>query len=75
MKYTSTSLRSEIAEIKNLLLNISASKRGQKQRKHKDTEVSSTLSAKQGGETYMEVYDEIAHDMETSWNSMCESKS
>jgi hypothetical protein len=23
----------------------------------------------------MEVYDEIAHDMETSWNSMCESES
>jgi predicted nucleic acid-binding Zn-ribbon protein len=47
----STSLRSEIAEIKNLILNISANKIGRKQRKNKDSEVASTSSAEQGGET------------------------
>jgi hypothetical protein len=70
-----TSLNYEIAEIKNLLLNMSANKRGRKQRIHKDTEVALTSSAEQGGKKSMEVYDEIAHDMETSWNSMCESES
>jgi hypothetical protein len=38
----STSLRSEMAEIKNLILNMSADKRGRKQQKHKDAEVAST---------------------------------
>jgi hypothetical protein len=44
-------------------------------RKHKDSEVALTSSLEQGGDKSMEVYDEIAHDMETSWNSMCESES
>jgi hypothetical protein len=50
MTKMSTSLRSEMAEIKNLILNMSANKRGRKQRKHKDSEVASTSSAEQGGE-------------------------
>jgi hypothetical protein len=70
MMQMSTSLLSEMAEIKNIILNMSANKRGRKQRKRKDSEVASTSSAEQGGETSMEVYDEISHDMETSWNSM-----
>jgi predicted nucleic acid-binding Zn-ribbon protein len=74
MTQVSTSLRSEMAEIKNMILNMSANKRGQQQLKHKDSEVASTSSTEQGGGKYMEVYDEIAHNMETSWNSMCESK-
>jgi hypothetical protein len=49
MTQMSTSFCSEIAEIKNLLLDISANKRGRKQWKHKDTEVASTSSAGQGG--------------------------
>jgi hypothetical protein len=53
---------------------MSANKRGLKQRKQKDSEVESTSLAEQGGENYMEVCDEIAHDMEMSWNSVCESK-
>jgi hypothetical protein len=53
---------------------MSANKRGRKQLNHKDAELASTSSAEQGGEKSMEVYDEIAHDMETSWNSMCEFK-
>jgi chromosome segregation ATPase len=72
---TSTSLSSEIAEIKNLTLNMSANKRGQIQRKHNYSEVASKSSAEQGGEKSIEVYGEIAHDMETSWNSMCEPES
>jgi molecular chaperone GrpE (heat shock protein) len=67
MKQMSTSLRSEIAEIKNLFLNMSGNKRGIKQRKNKDSEVASTSSAEQWGERPMEVYDELAHNMETSW--------
>jgi hypothetical protein len=51
MTQMSTSLPSEIAEIKKLLLNMSANKRGRKQRSHKDTEVASTSSAEQGGGT------------------------
>jgi hypothetical protein len=68
MTQMSTILHSEIAEKKNLLLNMPANKRGRKKMKHKDTEVASTSSGEQGGETYMEAYDEIDHDMETSWN-------
>jgi hypothetical protein len=74
MTQMSTSLRSEISEIKNMILNMSANKRGRKQSKHKDSEVASTSSAEHGGEEPMEVYDKLAHDMETSWNSMCESE-
>jgi hypothetical protein len=53
---------------------MSANKRGRKQRKHKDTEATSASSADQGGGTLMEGYDKIAHDMETSWDSMFESE-
>jgi uncharacterized membrane-anchored protein YhcB (DUF1043 family) len=70
MMQMSTSLRSEISEIKNLILNMSAKKKVRKQRKHKDSEVASTSSSEHGGEKMMEVYDELAHDMETSWNSL-----
>jgi hypothetical protein len=74
MTQMSTSLRSEMAEIKNLILNMSASKSGRKQRKLKDAEVASTSSSGQGGEKSMEVYDEIAHNIVTSWNRMCGSE-
>jgi regulator of replication initiation timing len=56
----STSLRSEISEIKNLILNMSANKRRQKQRKHKYSVVTSKSSAERGGEKPMEVHDELA---------------
>jgi hypothetical protein len=74
MTQMSTSLRYEISEIRNQILNMSANNRGQKQRKNKDSEVASTSSAEQGGERPMEVYDELAHNMETSWISMCKSE-
>jgi hypothetical protein len=70
MTQSSTSIRSEMAEIKNLMLNMYANKVGLKQLKNKDSEVASTSSAEQGGEKYIELYDKIAQDMETSWNSM-----
>jgi hypothetical protein len=53
---------------------MSANRRGRKQRKHKDAEVASTSSTEERGAKYVEVYDEFAHNMEMSWNSMCESK-
>jgi hypothetical protein len=74
MTQMSASLRSEMAKIKNLILNMSAYKIGRKKRKHKDADVASTSSAEHGGEKPMELYDALAHDMETSWNSMCESE-
>jgi hypothetical protein len=74
MMIMSTNLCVEIAELKNLVLNVSANKRGRKQRKQKNTEAASTSSTEQGWEKAMEVYDEIAHDMESSWDSMCESE-
>jgi chromosome segregation ATPase len=74
MTKMSTSLRSEIAEIKNLILNISANKRGRKQQKNKDSELASTSSAEQGRERPMEAYDELVQNVETYWNSMCESE-
>jgi hypothetical protein len=63
MTQMTTSLRSETAEIKNLTINMSANKRGRKQKIHKGSEVASTSSVEQGGEKCMEVYAEIAHDM------------
>jgi uncharacterized membrane-anchored protein YhcB (DUF1043 family) len=73
MTQMSTNLCVEIAKLKNLLLNMSANKQGRKQMKHKDTEATSIYSADQGWEQVMEGYAEIAHNMETSWDSMCES--
>jgi hypothetical protein len=64
MKQMSTSLRSEIAEFKNLILNMSANKKGRSKKKQKKLEVASTFSVEQGREKYMEVYDEIVHDRE-----------
>jgi hypothetical protein len=52
---------------------MSSNKRGRKKRKYKDKEEASKYSVAQGGS--IEVYDEISYDMETSWNSMRESKS
>jgi hypothetical protein len=73
MTQMSTNLRSEIAEIKKLILNMSANKIGRKQMKNKDSEVASISSAEQGVEIPMEVYDELTHKMEISWNIMRES--
>jgi hypothetical protein len=53
---------------------MSANKRGRKQRKTKDIEVTSKSSAEQGEEKSMEVYDGISHNIETPRNSMCESE-
>jgi hypothetical protein len=52
MTHMSTSLRSEIAEIKNLILNMSANKRGQKQQKKQRLRSSiHIISGTRGGKT------------------------
>jgi hypothetical protein len=74
MTQLSTNLRVELAELKTLLMNIAGKKRGCTQRRNKDSEAASSCSGNQVGDQAMEVYDEIAHNMEISWDSMCESK-
>jgi hypothetical protein len=48
----STSLRSEIAEIKKIILNMSAKKRGRKQRRKKRPQGSINIISGTGGEIY-----------------------
>jgi hypothetical protein len=64
----------ELAELKNLLMNMSGNKRGHTQMRNKDSEAASSSSGDQGGEQAMDFYYEIAHEMETAWDSMCESE-
>jgi hypothetical protein len=72
MPNMSAIFRSNIEDIKQLILNISANKRGRKQRK--PSEGSSTSSAEKKADKSMEIYEDIAHDMATSWINMCESE-
>jgi peptidoglycan hydrolase CwlO-like protein len=71
MKNMSARFRSDIADLKQLILNMSANKRGCKQ--SKSSEGSSMSSAEKRADKSMETYDDIDHDMETSWTNMCES--
>jgi LPS O-antigen subunit length determinant protein (WzzB/FepE family) len=63
---------SDIADLKQLILNMSANKRGSKQ--SKSSAGSSTSSAEKRADKSMETYEDIAHDMATSWTNMCESE-
>jgi hypothetical protein len=63
---------SEIADLKQLILNMSANKRGRKQ--SKSSAGSSTSSAEKRVDKSMDTYKDIAHDMATSWTNMCESE-
>jgi hypothetical protein len=75
MLQLSTNLWVELAELKSLLLDMTDNKRCHKQRRNKDTDVaSSSLSGDHGGEQATEVFNESAHEMETPWDSMCESE-
>jgi hypothetical protein len=65
MMQLSTNLHVELAELKNLLLNMSGNKRGCNERGGKDSKAASSSSGDQGAEHAVEVYDEIAHKMET----------
>jgi peptidoglycan hydrolase CwlO-like protein len=72
MTNMSARFRSDIADLKQLILNMSANKR---ERKHsKSSEGSSTSLAEKRAKKSMETYDDIAHDMATSWTNMCKSE-
>jgi hypothetical protein len=64
--------RSNIKDLKQLIRNMSANKRGRKQ--SKISEGSSTSSAEKRVDKSIETYEDIAHDMAISWTNMCESE-
>jgi hypothetical protein len=61
---------SDIADLKQLILNMSANKRGRKQSKS-SAGSSSSLAEKRVNKS-MDTYEDITHDMATSWTNMCE---
>jgi hypothetical protein len=63
---------SDIADLNQLILNMSANKRGRKQ--SKSSAGSSTSLVEKRVDKSMETYEDIAHDMATSWTNMCESE-
>jgi hypothetical protein len=71
MTNTSAIFRSNIADLKQLLLNMSANKRGPKQ--SNSSAGSPTSSAEKRAEKSIETCEDIAHDMATSRTNMCES--
>jgi hypothetical protein len=72
MTNMSARFRSDIADLKQLIFNMPANKRGRKQ--SKSSAGSSTSSAEKRADKSMETYEYIAHDMATSWTNMCESE-
>jgi hypothetical protein len=72
MTNMSARFRSDIADITQLILNISANKKGRKQ--SKPLEGSSMSLAEKRAEKYMETYEDNAHDMATSWTNTCKSE-
>jgi hypothetical protein len=72
MTNMSARFRSDIADLNQLILNMSANKRGRKQ--SKATAGSSSSSSEKRAEKSMDTYEDIAHDMAMSWTNMCESE-
>jgi hypothetical protein len=72
MTNISARFRSNIADLKQLILNMSANKRGRKQ--SKATAGSSSSSSKNRADKSMDTYEDIAHDMATYWTNFCESE-
>jgi hypothetical protein len=72
MTNMSARFRSYKADLKQLILNMSANKRGRKQ--SKSSAGSSTSLAEKRAEKSMETYEDIAHDMATLWTNMCKSE-
>jgi LPS O-antigen subunit length determinant protein (WzzB/FepE family) len=72
MTNLSARFRSDMADLKQLILNISANKRGRKQ--SKSSAGSATSSAEKRTDKSIKTYEDIAHDMATSWTNMCESE-
>jgi hypothetical protein len=62
----------DIADLKQIIFDMSTNKRGRKQ--SKKLEGSSTSSAENRANKSMETYDAISHDVATSWTNMCESE-
>jgi hypothetical protein len=63
---------SDISDLKQLIINMFANKRGRKQ--SKSSAGSLTSSAEKRVDKSMETYEDIAHDRATSWTNMCESE-
>jgi LPS O-antigen subunit length determinant protein (WzzB/FepE family) len=72
MTNMSARFRSDIADLKQLVLNMSANKRGRKQ--SKATAGSSSSSLEKRADKSMDTYEDTAHDMATSWTNMCKSE-
>jgi hypothetical protein len=72
MKNMSARFLSNIADLNQLILNMSANKRVRKQ--SKSLAGSSTSLAEKRVDKAMDIYGDIAHDMATSWTNMCESE-
>jgi hypothetical protein len=72
MTNMSASFCSDIADINQLIINMSSNKRGRKQ--SKSSAGSSTSLAEKRVDKSMDKYEDIAHDMATSWTNMCESE-
>jgi LPS O-antigen subunit length determinant protein (WzzB/FepE family) len=72
MTNMSARFRSDIADLKQLILNVYANKKGHKQ--IKSLAGSSTSSAEKRADKSMYTYEDIAHDMATSWTNKCESE-
>jgi LPS O-antigen subunit length determinant protein (WzzB/FepE family) len=72
MTNMSVRFRSDISDLKQLILNMSANKRGRK--KSNTSAGSSSSSAEKRADKSMDTYEDIAHDMTTSWTNMCESE-
>jgi LPS O-antigen subunit length determinant protein (WzzB/FepE family) len=72
MTSMSARFRSDVADLKQLKVNMSANKRGHKQSKAFEGSLSS--SAEKRADKSMDTYEDIAHDMATSWTNMCESE-
>jgi hypothetical protein len=64
--------RYNIAYLKQLIINMTANKRGRKQ--SKSLAGASTSLVEKRADKSMETYEDIAHDMATSWTNMCESE-
>jgi LPS O-antigen subunit length determinant protein (WzzB/FepE family) len=72
MTNMSARFRSDIADLKQLILSMSTNKRGHKE--SKSLAGSSTSSAEKRVDKSIDTYEDIAHNMATSWTNMCESE-
>jgi hypothetical protein len=72
MTNMSARFRSDIADLKQLILNMYANKRGRKQSKATSGSSSSLLEKR--ADKSMDTYEDIAHYMTTSWTNICESE-